>query len=83
MQVRSLALLRGLRIQCCSELWCRSGVAVGSCSSDSTLGLGCGPKATNKTNQPNKKEGQEILWALSGGARFPAASCLLGAHVGC
>ena len=24
LQVRSLALLSGLRIQCCRELWCRS-----------------------------------------------------------
>ena len=47
MQVQSLALLRGLRIWCCRELWCRSqdylgsgiGVAVvqaGSYSSNST-----------------------------------------------
>ena len=31
MQVRSLALLRGLRIQCCNELWCRSQTWLGSC----------------------------------------------------
>ena len=53
MQVRSLALLRGLRIQCCHELWCRlqrrlrSGMAVvvavartGGCSSNLTPNLG-------------------------------------------
>ena len=49
LRVRSLALLSGLRIPCCHELWCRSqrqlgsyvAVAVaGSCSSDSTPSLG-------------------------------------------
>ena len=51
MQVPSLAVLSGLRIQRCCELWCRwrmwlrSHVAVavvwaGSCSSDSTPSLG-------------------------------------------
>ena len=51
LQVRSLALLSGLRIRYRHELWCRSqmqlgsGVAVvvaqaGSCSSDQTPGLG-------------------------------------------
>ena len=50
MQVRALALLRGLRIQCCRELWCRSQrwlqscvavamVQVGSYSSKLTPGL--------------------------------------------
>ena len=50
-RVRSLALLSGLRIQRCCELWCRSqmqlgsGVAVamvlaGSCSSDLTPSWG-------------------------------------------
>ena len=57
--VRSLALLRGLRIWCCHELWyrCSSDPAVSvavveasSYNSDSTLSLGtaiflrCGPK---------------------------------------
>jgi len=32
LQVRSLALLSGLRIQCCDELWCRC-----RCSSDLVL----------------------------------------------
>ena len=51
LQVRSLALISGLRIQHCHELWCRlqtrlgSHVAValmytGGCSSDSTPSLG-------------------------------------------
>ena len=31
-QVRSLALLRGLRIQCCRELWCRLQTRLGSCA---------------------------------------------------
>ena len=30
-QVRSLALLRGLRIRRCPELWCRSQIQLGSC----------------------------------------------------
>ena len=61
---QSLASLRGSRIRHCPELWCRSqmwlgsGVAVavaGSCSSDSTPGLGtsicweCGPKTHTHT----------------------------------
>ena len=61
LQVRSLASFSGLRIQCCSELWCRprtklrSGVVVaGSCSSDWTpsqetsICLGCSPKNKKK-----------------------------------
>ena len=31
MQVRSLALLCGLRMLCCHELWCRSQTRLGSC----------------------------------------------------
>ena len=53
--IRSLALLSGLRIQCCRKLWCKSQmrlgshvamvlpgavVYAGSCSSDLTLNLG-------------------------------------------
>ena len=30
MQVRALALLSGLRIWCCHELWCRSQMHLGS-----------------------------------------------------
>ncbi len=30
-QVQSLALLSGLKIQCCCELWCRSQMQLGSC----------------------------------------------------
>ena len=30
LQVRSLALLSGLRIQCCHELWCRLQIWLGS-----------------------------------------------------
>ena len=71
MWVWSLASLRALRIQNCYELWCRSQtrlgshVAVvawaGSCSSDSTPGLGtsmcyrCGPKKTKKKKVQRKK----------------------------
>ena len=51
LQVRSLALLSGLRIWRCCELWCRSQTELGSCvaeavaqagscSSDSTPSLG-------------------------------------------
>ena len=31
MQVLSLALLSGLRVWCCHELWCRSQIWLGSC----------------------------------------------------
>ena len=31
LQVQSLALLSGLRILCCCELWCRSKKQLGSC----------------------------------------------------
>uniref|UniRef100_A0A8D0Q4B3 Uncharacterized protein n=2 Tax=Sus scrofa TaxID=9823 RepID=A0A8D0Q4B3_PIG len=31
LRVRSLALLRGLRIQCCRELWCRLQMQLRSC----------------------------------------------------
>ena len=58
LQVRSLASLNGLRIQCCHEQWCRlqmrlgSGIAVtvavaSSCSSDLTPSLK--NKQTKKT----------------------------------
>jgi len=51
LRVQSLASLRGLRIQCCCELWRRSQIWLGShiavavvqaggCSSDSTASLG-------------------------------------------
>ena len=30
-QVQSLALLSGLRIQCCPQLWCRLQIQLGSC----------------------------------------------------
>ena len=30
LQAQSLALLNGLRIQCCSELWCRLQTQLGS-----------------------------------------------------
>ena len=70
-QVRSLALLSGLRIQPCYELscssltWLRSYIAVAQaskCSSSSTPSLGtstccrCSPKKQNKqTNKQNKR----------------------------
>ena len=31
MSVRSMALLSGLRVQCCWKLWCRSQTQLGSC----------------------------------------------------
>ena len=36
-EVQSLALLSGLRIQCCSELWCGSQMQLGS-----GIAVGCG-----------------------------------------
>ena len=74
MQVQSPALISGLRIWRCCELWCRSwmwlgssvAVAVvqaGSCSSNSTPSLGtsicCGCGSKNKQTKTNKI--QEIL----------------------
>jgi len=71
-QVRSLASLSGLRIQCCRELWCRlqarlrSGIAVavavavaGGYSSNSTPSLGtstCHSVALKKTKKKKKKK---------------------------
>ena len=72
MWVQSLALLSGLRIWQCHELWCRSQtqlrshvavVWVYSCSSDSTPSLGtsichwCGPKWTRKTGRKEGRKG--------------------------
>ena len=60
--VRSLALLGGLRIQCCHEPWCRSQmqldssvvVAVaGSFSSNSTPSLGTHEAPPKKTKNNN------------------------------
>ena len=45
LQVRSLALLGGLRILCCHELWCRSQTRLGSCIAVA-LGVGHRPAAT-------------------------------------
>ena len=74
-RVQSLALLSGLRIWVCRELWCRlqmllwSGVAVaqaGSCSSNSTAGLGIstccryGLKKQKKIFWKSVKKGDEI-----------------------
>ena len=76
LQVRSLALISGLRLRRCRELWCRlqtrlgSCVAVavaeaGSCSSDSTPGLGTsiccrsGPRNGKKTKK--KREKRKII----------------------
>ena len=69
MQVPSLALLGGLRIQHCRELWCRSqmwlgchvAVAVveaGSCSCDLTPNLGtsiCGRCGPKKKKKERKE----------------------------
>ena len=70
LRVRFLALLSGLRIRCCGELWCRSqirlgsGTAVavvwaGSCSSDQTPSLGtatCHRCGPKKTKKKEKKK---------------------------
>ena len=67
MQVRSLALLSGLRIQRCLELWCksqmwlRSGVAVlvavaGRCSSHLTPSLGTSICLKCDPKKPKKKK---------------------------
>ena len=70
MRVQSLALLSGLRIRCCCELWCgsqtwlRSGVAMavvwtGNCSSDLTPSLGtlmCCRCGPKKTKKKKAKE---------------------------
>ena len=64
--VRPLALLRGLRIRPCCELWCRSqtrlgsGVAVavveaGSCSSDSAPSLGTSICCGSGPKEQNKQ----------------------------
>ena len=39
LQVRSLALLSGLRIRCCGELWCRLQTRLGSGSDPALLWL--------------------------------------------
>ena len=72
MQVRSLALLSGLRIWYCCEWWCRlqmwvwSGMAVavaGSCSSDVTPSLGtsicCGYSPKIKKTKINKQTNKQ------------------------
>ena len=77
MWVWSLALLSGLRIRQCHELWCRSqmrlgaGVAVaGSCSSNSTLSLGtsiyckCGPKKKKKKKRKRISGILFLAWYL-------------------
>ena len=73
----SLALLNGLRIWHCSELWCRlqtwlrSDVAVavvvaGSCSSDSTPSLGssmcCGCGPKKKWKERKRKKEKDSSW---------------------
>ena len=69
MQVRSLALLSGLRIRCCGELQCRSQMRLGShvavavakassCSLDSTPSLGtsiCVGVALKRKKKKKKK----------------------------
>ena len=63
MWVQSLALLSGLRIWRCYEMWLRSGVPVavaGSCSSDSTpsweFPYATGVAVKRKNNNNNNKE---------------------------
>ena len=71
MWVPSLALISGLRIWHCCELWCRvqTRLGSGSCSSDSTpspgtsLGRACGPKRPNKqTKDYRVPKCNYILW---------------------
>ena len=76
MQVRSLASLCGLRIQCCHEIWWRSqtwlgsviAVAVadpGSCSSDSTSILGTYICCRRGTKKKKKKKKNKFFFHLS------------------
>ena len=81
--VRSLALLSGLRIQCCHELWCRSQtqlrsqvsvVVAGSYSSNSTPSLGtficrgCGPR-----KKCTKKRSPKNIYLKICSSSFPRA----------
>ena len=74
--VRSLALLRGVRIQRCRELWCRlqmrlgSGIAVAvawasSCSSDSApsweLPYAAGAAPKSKKKKKERKKNKETI----------------------
>ena len=76
MQVQSLALLSGLKIQHCHELWCRmqmclgSGVAVAavyasSSSSDSTPSLGTPICCRYGPKKEKKKKKKKILKILT------------------
>ena len=56
MQVRSLALLSGLRIQCCQELWRRSQMHLRSCA----VWLWCGLAAVD----PIQALFQPLTWEL-------------------
>ena len=60
MQVQSLALLSGLGIQCCHELWCESykRLGYGSYSSDSTLCLGISTCYGYSPKPPPPKKGK-------------------------
>ena len=80
LRVRSLALLSGLRIQCCCELWCKLQMRIGS----ALLWLWCRPAATapirplareppyatgaavKRQKEKEKRKGSPIerLWAL-------------------
>ena len=84
-----MALLSGLKIWRCRELWCRSqmwlrsGVAVaGSCSSDLIPGLeismccACGPKKT-KTNKQNNQKTPFWKWKM-GNIATTMILCLAG-----
>ena len=77
-QVRSLASLSGLRVQHCSELWCRSqtrfgsGVAVAvveasrySSNSAPSLGTSIGVGAALKRQQANKNKTKYVIQPLS------------------
>ena len=78
LQIQSLALLSGLSICCCHELWCRSqtllrsGIAVavaGSSSSNWTPSLGtsiCFGQAPKKKKKKEKRKKKRLsLWSVS------------------
>ena len=82
LRVQSLALLSGLRIWCCCELWCRSqarfgsGVAVavaqaGGYSSDETPSLGtsiCRGSSPRKGKKTKKKKKKIFSWNSCSGS---------------
>ena len=80
MWVQSLALLSGLRIWCCHELWCRSKIRLGSwvasavalagrCSPDSSPSLGTYVWCRCSPKKTKKKGGKERRQAGRRGGR--------------